>query len=56
MKSILDRSFKYVPSKDQTADYLRSRFDEIRAQMAANKAEAETKVSTIKPKLKARTA
>ena len=56
MKSILDRNFIYVPSKDQTVDRLKERFQQIRDEIEANKKEATEKVSAIKPRVKARTA
>ena len=56
IRSILDKRFKYVAAKDSTVERLRERFQQIREEIEANRKEAEAKVSTIKPKLKARTA
>jgi uncharacterized protein YdhG (YjbR/CyaY superfamily) len=56
MKHVYDKGFRYTPVAEQGVDYLRQRFAQIRAEIEANKREAEEKVSTIKPKLKARTA
>jgi hypothetical protein len=41
MKSVLDKSFRYTPVKDQGPDYLKRKFDKIRREQ---KAEAEAKV------------
>lgn len=47
MKSILDQSFKYVQAKDSTVERLRERFAQIRAEIEANKQEAEIKVKPL---------
>lgn len=54
MKSILDRSFVYTPSKDHQGDptYLLRKFKKIRAEQAKNRAEAVEKVQPITRKTK----
>ena len=42
-KSILDPKFKYDPSSQSTADRLRERFAEIRAELEAKQKEEEAK-------------
>lgn len=55
MKHVYDKGFVYTPAaKHQTADYLKERFAQIRAEIAERQKEAELKVSPIKQK--ARTA
>ena len=46
-KSILDPSFKYVPSSQSTADRLRERFKEIREELEAKQKEEEAKKHSI---------
>ena len=47
MRSILDPKFKYVPSSQSTADRLRERFAEIRAELEAKQKEEEAKKHSI---------
>lgn len=54
MKSILERDFVYVPAKDQTVEYLREKFDAIRARIEAERKAANEKVSEIKPRMRAK--
>jgi hypothetical protein len=39
VKSLLDKSFKYVPSKDMQPDYLREKFKQIRERQEREKVE-----------------
>ena len=47
IRSILDPKFKYVAAKDQTVEMLREKFDRIRAEIEANRKEAEAKVKPM---------
>ena len=47
MKHIYDKSFAYLPAKDQTVEMLREKFDRIRAEIEANRKEAEAKVKPM---------
>ena len=47
IRSILDPKFEYVQAKDSTVERLKERFAQIRAEIEANKAEAEAKVKPL---------
>lgn len=49
MKSILDRTFRYVPSAKTD---ISKTFARIRREQEANRREADDKVATIKPKVR----
>lgn len=47
MKSLLDKSFRYVPVRDQGPDYLKRKFDRLRAEQRKSEAETKAKVSQL---------
>jgi hypothetical protein len=54
MKHVYDKGFVYTPAAQTSVDYLKERFAQIRQEIEANRKEAEAKVSTFKPKLRAK--
>ena len=47
MKSILDKSFRYVPADKQGPGYLKAKFDRIRTQLRKQEQERAEKVKPL---------
>lgn len=47
MKSLLDKDFRYTPSAQTSADYLRERFKQIREEIERAAMEKDSKVKPI---------
>jgi hypothetical protein len=47
MKHVYDRDFRYVPAAKTSADYLRQRFAEIRAEIEAKQKAQDAKVKPL---------
>lgn len=54
MKSLLDKDFSYVPSKDHGPDYMQKRMEFYRKVEEARVKEQAEKVQQIKPRIRSK--